>query len=481
MLSSILFVFISFVSTSFGQYSLTDCIQLAREKSNTSTIAKKSYLARKFRHSAYNADLYPQLILSGEVPGLVREIVPVAQDDGSQAFRTQSQLYTTGQLSLFQKIPYTGTQIYLSSGFNRIDILGSNSSSLWRVAPLQITMVQPIFQFNSLFWDLKMEELSYSASDAKFAEDMESLSYNVSQRFFDFYIAKMNLQNAMDNAAINDTLLKLSRGRFKVGKIAENDLLQSELAYMNSATEVEISKLDYEKSMHDLINFIGVEQDTITITPPLDIPNFEINVSRAISLALANQSLIVDFELDKMQAERTLEQVKRNNSLSAEITASYGLNQTASKIPDALEKLLDQERFNISLSIPIFQWGKGTANIEAAMLDRDRIAAEIDMKRRSTELEISFQIRQFTMLQTQVALSRTADTIAARRFDVAKNRYIIGTIDANTLFIAQSEKNAAFRAYIQTLKSFWLGLFNIRRITLFDFEKGAPIKYEIVN
>ncbi len=476
----ILLKIVFFQSELHCQLTLQKSIEIARERSDRSKIAQKSYIARKLRYDAYKSDLYPQLILSGETPGLVREINPITQPDGTQQFRRQSQLFSTGQISIFQKIPITNTRIYLSSGLSRIDMLGASNTSLWRASPIQLMIVQPIFQFNSQRWDLEIEELRHKASDNRFAEDMEDLSMNVSQRFFDLYIAEMNLKNAQFNERVNDTLLVLSRGRFNVGKIAENDLLQSELAYMNAANEVERAKLDYERALQELKNYIGYDEID-EIQPPLSIPEFEIPEEAAIDFALENRSAFNDFEVEKRTAERNLAQVRSENSLNAEISASYGMNQSASRVPDAYRELLDQERLNLSLSIPIFQWGKGAYRIQAAMEDKERMEREVESRRKSMELDIIYQIRQFKMLQKQVELSRIADTIASRRFEVAKNRYLIGNIDMNTLFIAQSEKDGAFRNYIQTLKSFWVGYYNIRRLTLYDFQTRQEIKYEIVR
>ena len=64
-----------------------------------------------------------------------------------------------------------------------------------------------------------------------------------------------------------------------------------------------------------------------------------------------------------------------------------------------------------------------------------------------------------------------------RRYDVSKNRYLIGRIDITNLFIAQNAKDGARRNYIQSLRSYWTGYYNLRRLTLCDFEQGEPILY----
>ena len=58
---------------------------------------------------------------------------------------------------------------------------------------------------------------------------------------------------------------------------------------------------------------------------------------------------------------------------------------------------------------------------------------------------------------------------------MAKNRYLIGKIDITNLNIAQNEKDLARLDYINTLRDFWLAYYRLRRITLYDFEKGEAL------
>jgi outer membrane protein TolC len=68
-------------------------------------------------------------------------------------------------------------------------------------------------------------------------------------------------------------------------------------------------------------------------------------------------------------------------------------------------------------------------------------------------------------------LAAKADTVAAKQFDVAKNRYIIGKIAILDLYNAQTEKDAAVIARVQSLRSYWAAYSHLRRVTLYDFEK----------
>ena len=75
-----------------------------------------------------------------------------------------------------------------------------------------------------------------------------------------------------------------------------------------------------------------------------------------------------------------------------------------------------------------------------------------------------------------IALSAKADTVAAKRFEVAYNRYVIGRFDMDNLYLAQNEKNQALSQYLQSLRGFWLAYYRLRRVTLYDFASGTVIR-----
>jgi hypothetical protein len=46
----------------------------------------------------------------------------------------------------------------------------------------------------------------------------------------------------------------------------------------------------------------------------------------------------------------------------------------------------------------------------------------------------------------------------------------------DNLYLSQSEKDAALRQYVDALRAYWVAHYRLRQITLFDFEKGEPIR-----
>lgn len=462
-------------ATSKTSYTLWECIETAQNNSLKAQIVKNDYRQKKENYRAFRSGYYPQLSMIGSAPGLTRTIrtFPFA---GNDVFLPQSQLSSYLTLNISQKIPLTGAEINLSSGLSRIDILEYNESLLYRSTPINLSLSQPLFRFNPFPWDAEENDLLIDAADRQFIEGLEDIAIEITSKFFDAYIKSMQVENSKKNVAVNDTLYQLAEGRFRVGSIAENDLLQSELALSNKQIELENALLEYNRAIEELIKAIGLENaNDFALIPPYELPDFEVSAMKSIEMAKLNRSDNIDYELQKLRAARELARTEKSNSFGAVVSASIGYNQSAGNIPKVYRDLLDQESLNLSFSIPIVQWGKGSAEYEAAIANSDKVNYSVEKLKYEFELEVKYQVLRFKQLQKQVAVAARADTVASRRFDVAKNRYMIGKIDMNSLFIAQNEKDGAMQSYIYTLQNYWVSYFRIRRLTLYDFENNKSL------
>ena len=302
--------------------TLQECIRLARANGPLGVMARNTFDSRQSAYRSFVAGNYPQLSLQGELPGYSRSINPIILPDGSTVFTPQSQASSSVSLAISQTIPLTGGELSLSTGLNRIDLMESRSQ-YYRSNPLMMTLRQPLFQINTMRWDRQAQDIRYGMASRELVEAMEDCAIDATNKFFDLFLASMSSTNAASNLAINDTLYTISKGRFNVGKIAENDLLQSELAYLNAQTQLENANVGLHRSQENLRVALGLGPATyIVLLPPTSIPAASINPEEALTQALKNRSDMLNFDLQLLTAERTVTQAKSDNSLNAMMTAS---------------------------------------------------------------------------------------------------------------------------------------------------------------
>jgi len=458
--------------------TLADCIGRALSDGPAYAASRELLEANRSRYRMFRSGLLPQMSLQGQAPGYLRSISSVTQPDGSTLFAPQSQANSSLSLSISQQVSWTGGTVSLSSGLTRIDLLETNTT-FYRSTPFSFTWRQPLFQLNTVSWNIDLEELRMDIAHRAWEESKEEVSIDITNKFFETYLSAMNVENARNNVRINDTLFQISTGRYNVGKIAENELLQSELALMNARTQLANATIANERARKALAFSIGLRPGTaLLLVPPEEVPSLRIDPAAAVGHALANRSEVTDQELQKLTAERNLKDAKLKNTFSAMLVANAGFNQRAGSIPESYRQLLDQQQLSINLEVPLVQWGGGAAEIEAALAEQRRTELSNTIRKNALVDEVYSQVMLLRLLQEQVGISAKTDTIARRRFEVAKDRYLIGKIDVTNLFLAQSEMDQARRSRTQTLWDFWTAYYRLRRLTLHDFAIDAPLHRE---
>ncbi|MFH5832530.1 TolC family protein [Halalkalibaculum sp. DA384] len=461
-----------------GTLSLQDCIDIAREQSPVAQAARYALSASRWEFQSYRADLLPGLSISGDAPNFNKSIFSNVLDDGSVTFSSRRQSEASTSISINQNILQTGGRLSVSSGVTRLGIFEDENTYLWQSTPLVVGFQQPIFGFNNLRWRTRLEPLQYEIAQKEYIENMEGLAVTVSQRFFDVMLAQINLENAEFNVARNDSIYQISQGRYNVGSIAENELLQSELALRNAEAELTRSRLEYERSLNDFKIILGYPTSVeLNVTPPEELPELDISVEEAKQMAIENNSEALSYRLNELQADRNYAQAKSESNFTATLQANYGLNQTSAEFSELYQNPENRQFITVGFEIPIFNWGKQQAQINAARNQQREVANSIEFQRRQFNQQVEYTVSQFLQLKDQVLLAAQSDTIAQRRYDVAQNRYLIGKIDITNLFIAQNEKDAARQEYIRALRDFWTGWYELRQLTLYDFRDGEPIRY----
>ena len=433
--------------------------------------------SNRYRDRAFYSRQLPQLTLGGTLPGYNRSIIPVLQPDGTTLFRPQDQNNASLTATMSQTVPLTGGDFFVSSSLAWLSVTGENGFRSWNSTPVSIGIRQPLLRPNIAGWDRREQPVRYEVSERAFREAKEDIALRTVSLFFDVHEAKVRLESAATNVSVNDTLYRLNQGRFNVGRIGENDLLQSELALLRARTSLDGARLDYLRAMAALK--LGLNQTAageFEIVPPAGAVEVQADTTRAVQEALRNRAVVTDAELQELQAERRVNEAKLNNGIGATIVASFGLNATADEASLAYSNLQEARRFEMGVQIPLVQWGARKEGIQAAQFDKERVASTAAVTRENTALEAHFAVLQLDQAKRSLALSATADTVAAKRFEVAYNRYVIGRIGIDNLYIAQNEKDQARTQLAQALRQYWQAYYQLRRLTLFDFETGRTIQ-----
>jgi outer membrane protein len=474
---------IFFLTGSFAQdaqiryLTLDEVISVAREQSPDAMAARHRYRGSYWQHRSFQAGYLPGLRLEATLPNLNRNIQAITLPDGSDVFVRRSLASSSGNLSLSQRIGLTGGQIFMNTGLERIDLIreGENVTSFLST-PINIGFAQPIFAFNPYKWERIVEPMRFQEARKRYIEDLETISLRANNFFFDLLLAQINIEINTLNLNNNDTLYQISQGRFSLGRIAENELLQMELNVLNSEALLEQARIDYEAALFRFRSYLGLESvENISLMVPQERHNMLIPFEKALDQARQNRSDILAFERRMIEAESEVSRARSETRFNANFFAVYGLTQTATDFKDVYVDPLDQQQLRIGIQVPIVDWGVGRGRVRMAESNRELVNTNVEQSMIDFEQEVFLRVMEFNMLDRQLMIAAKADTIAEKRYEVSRQRYLIGRIDILELNIALAEKDRAKQSYLAALRNYWRGFYEMRRITLYDFREDRGI------
>lgn len=462
--------------------TLEETVRLARANSVDALIADNRYKNAFWTYRSFIADRRPVLSLSGTVPRFDRTIQAITQPDGSDLFIQRNQVTSSLDLSLSQELGFTGGRIFAGSGLQRIDLLGDSVVTSYLSSPFFIGWQQPILKYNDWTWRRQIAPLSLEQASRERLENLEQVSVQAVNLFFSLHLAQINREIATLNLANNDTIFQISKGRYQLGKIAENDLLQIELAVLNAQVALTAAQNEVANAEARLQRFLGVSEGTrFELRIPDDVLALQIVASKALEHARRFRSSPVSFRRRALEAEQQVAIARGNNGFSADLFAQYGLNNTAVELGNAYNDPQSFQNVGLTLNVPILDWGQARSEREIAFANRDLVQSQIALDEQNFEQEVLLRVQQFNLQGNQVAIAAKADTVGRKRFEVAKARYLIGKSDITELNIATSERDQARRSYIDALLRYWTDFYTLRRLTLYDYVDEQPLEVKDID
>lgn len=460
-----------------SRLTLAEAVERAQTRGLPARAARATRDAARQRDRAFNAALLPQLGINGTVPSLNRSIIPVLQPDGSTLFRSQEQNESSLTATITQRLPFTGGDLFVNSALSRLEVIGNTSTRTWSSTPMLVGIRQDIFRPNVQRWNNREQDLQAEIAERAYREAIEDIAIATANAFFDHYAAKLALENAVANAAVNDTLYQLNEGRYEVGRIGENDLLQSELAVLRARVTLDGARLEHDRTLAALRLAVDLPADApLELVAPTDIPEVAADTIHAMQQALRNRAQAYELELQRVRADRGVTEARFGQGFGATVQASMGFNQTGPEVGAVYRDLREAQRFNLAVGMPVFQWGGRSARIQAARSDGERVGFLDRQSREQMSQEAHFAALQLAQARRSLAIAAKADTVGAKRFEVAKNRYVIGRIGMDNLYQAQTEKDMALQQYLQSLRGYWVAYYRLRRVTMYDFEAERPLR-----
>jgi outer membrane protein len=466
---------------------LESSISLAKEKSRTMLNLKQSLLRASFDLKAATSTFKTHVDLDVVTPRYTKTIRQY-EDTLGLHFYPVRQNTLNGYLTINQPLPTDGS-LFIRSGVENITdyYYGKRNAQLTSV----IGLTQPIeafFGYNNITMGYKQAKLNYDRSLKQLKRAELDLVYDISQAFLTLLSFHERLNIARLTMERQKEAYEIAQSKFKAGLIREVEALQMEVDLGDAINSHDIANINYDSQMILFKENLGIGlNDSIIIKSDLEFKPVSVDIGKAVSLALENRPEVKENEINIELNRMAIKRQKAQGRINGDISFNYefkGVNQSSRTLPfentivdtwNDLQRRPGNLGVGLTINIPIIDWGENRARVRSAeaTLNQSQIqlsSTKIDIERdvRTTVSRLQSALRRLQLLEKNVL-------VAEKSFEISRQRYSNGDIDAQFMALERERLNTAYITRLDAFINYKLYLADIMRKTFFDFEKNISL------
>lgn len=455
--------------------SLSEVMMRARRNSVDAEVALNQLKSAYWEYRSYRAELLPEVSLNATLPSYRKQYSSYMNNDGSYSFVRNNYLQMDGELSVTQNIWLTGGKVSVNTSLDFYRQLGSPAFNRYMTIPVALTLTQPIFGVNNLKWDRRIEPVRYSEAKAQFLSATENVALTAINYYFSLLMAQENHSIAEQNLENAERLYEVAKEKREMGRISQNDLLQMELNLLNAKSDLTDCVSDLKSNMFNLRSFLDYGEN-VDIVPeiPVDVPEVEINYGDALEKALANNKFAKNMLHRQLEADYEVAKAK-GAQREINLFAQIGYTGTDKNFAGGYQNLKDNQVVEIGFEIPLVDWGRRKGKVKVAESNRKLVESQVRQENMNFNQNLFILVERYGNQLRQLETARRADEIAQKRYATNVETFLIGKISTLDLNDSRVKKDEARREYVNELYRFWNYYYQIRSLTLWDYQKDTGI------
>lgn len=341
---------------------------------------------------------------------------------------------------------------------------------------LYLNFNQPLFTYNRLKLELKELELNFENANIGYAIQRLNLERNVTQYFYNVYMAQMNLNIAKEELKNTQNSYDIIKNKVEAGLAAKEELYQAELNLATSESSLQNQEVVLENAKDMLKLYLGIDlSEDFMILADVGMNPIPVDLEKAIDNGLNSRMEIRQREIDIETSTFDLIRTKSLNEFRGDMNLRLGISGDNPDLHQIFDAPTNSPSVAVSFNIPLFDWGEKKARIAAqeANIKSQELSFEEEKK------QIIISIRQaFRNLQNQlnqIGIAEQSQTNAQLTYEINLERYENGDLTGMDLNLYQAQLSERKIAFAQALINYKIELLNLKTQSLYDFEKNQPV------
>jgi len=383
------------------------------------------------------------------------------------AMISQPFLPTDGTISLVNRFGWQ----------NKSSIQGDNSiDSKSFTNYLSLSIAQPIFTYNRTKLQIKELELDLENAQLNYAMQKLNSEKQVTQFFYDVYLAQMNLTISQDEFTNTQKSYEITQNKVTAGIAAKEELYQAELNFATAKSTVQNAQVTLDNLKDQFKQYIGMDiMEEITVMTDVTLNPVVVDVKKAIDFGLSSRMELRQREIDIETSQFAMIRTKSLNEFKGDVSLSLGISGDNEKLTKVYENPTNNPRVSVSFNLPLYDWGEKKARIKAqeAVIETQKLS-QVEERKQIT-IDIRKVYRSLQNLINQIDIAKQNEKNAQLTYEINLERYANGDLTSMDMNLFQTQLSTKKMSYAQALIDYKIELLNLKIQSLFDFEKNEAI------
>jgi outer membrane protein len=457
--------------------TLDNSLSVAEANSPSMKITRLSLIRSQENLNAQNASLKSQFSLLLTPFSYSRNR---AFNDLISSYNSQKKTQTYGTFTVMQPIIWTDATVSLTNTFGYLDSYSQFATQQQKGFSnnLAINLQQPLFTYNRTKLALKELQLALENAQLNYAIQLLSLEKQVTQAFYFVYQQQQSLDIARQAYQNMQKSYEVSKNKVDAGISPREEMFQAELNLATTRSDFENKQVTLENAKDDFKLLVGISlYEDLLVIPNIAVDTVSVNISFAIDQGLKNRMELRQREIDIENSQFDLIQTKAQNEFKGSLGLSLGLFGDNAAFKNVYDKAstTDNEEVSLSLTIPLWDWGKRKSMIKASEASIKSSEVSLEQEKNNIILDIRKVYRNLLNLRNQIEIAKQNVTNAQLTYDLNLEKYKNGDLTGMDLNIYQNQLSEKQLTYTNSLISYKLELLNLKIQTLYDFEKKTGV------
>lgn len=458
--------------------SLEQAIGVAADSSLTAFKNRHLYAAGFWEWTSYRAARLPSVSMNLTPAKYYRYITQrYDYEQNLDVYRPQQIYSAAASVQASQNVDFLGGTLFAETSLEYMRNLGNVVGNQYAATPMRVGYRQDLVGFNQFKWERRIEPLKYETVKREFIANMEALSEDVVQLYFNLALLQSEMELAENSRQSADTLFALGQQKFAIAAISQAELLTLKLDMVNARNNVENLNIRLTRARMALAQYLGLPRAT-EIRTVLPVVSYApaVDPEQAVNCAMTHNPALMTEECNVLEAEKEYDKARVNSWFNANVYATVGYNQVDAKFSGAYANLMRQDVVQVGVSIPLLDWGVRRGQRKVAQSRLELARTQKMQRQNSVEDDVRATVADYNNQAVLVSSAQEAMDIAEVVYAQTLERFKIGKSDLNSLILATTRRQDAARNYVSSVQNYYQSYYRLRRLTLFDFRLGLPIE-----